>query len=105
MLHRLRAALSHPRPAHQAARRPLLEALEDRAVPATIYALYATTNQLAYVHTDGFVPNTSSLLSITGLQTTGESLLGIDFRPRTGQLIGTSADAAGRPCGPTPSTR
>jgi hypothetical protein len=64
-------------------RRPVFEVLEDRTVLSTIFAL-STSNQLLTF--DSSAPTIIlSTTSVTGLKTS-ESLLGLDFRPATGQL-------------------
>src|SRR5262249_21913319 len=64
-------------------RQPTVEMLEDRTVLSTVFAL-STSNQLLTF--DSSAPGTlSTPKTITGLQS-GESLLGLDFRPLTGQL-------------------
>ncbi|MDY3559462.1 DUF4394 domain-containing protein [Gemmata sp. JC673] len=63
-----------------------LEALEAREVPATVYALNSTNTLVKF---DSAAPNT--LLAIVPVAVpAGEALQGIDFRPRTGQLIGVT---------------
>src|SRR5262245_4315496 len=65
--------------------RPWLESLEDRRVLTTLVALSASNQLLAF---DSFTPGTIDVTRpVTGLQG-GESLLGIDSRPQTGQLYG-----------------
>jgi hypothetical protein len=74
-----------PPPARSRPYRPRLELLEERAPASVLYGLTAT-NQL--VRFDSAAPGTiQNTAVVTGLQT-GESLLGIDFRPATGQLYG-----------------
>src|SRR5262245_42703979 len=79
---------SSPPPRRRAATRrcrPGIEPLEDRCVPTALVAL-STSNQL--LGFDSSAPGTiQATLPITGLQP-GESILDIDFRPRTGQLFG-----------------
>src|SRR5262249_5248803 len=90
MTRNLRRALSSGR---SAPRPPVLglEQLEAREVPAVVYGL-TTTNVL--VRFDSASPGTIlGSVAITGLQTGTERVLGIDFRPRTGQLIATTAPA------------
>jgi hypothetical protein len=79
------------RPAHRTARRQTrrigLERLETREVPATVFAI-APGNQL--LRFDSATPGTiQSTTAITGLGA-GESVRGIDFRPRTGQLFAST---------------
>jgi hypothetical protein len=79
--------LPPPPRARAAGRRrgPGVKPLEDRRVPSTLVAL-STGNQL--LASDSGAPGTvQGRLPVTGLQP-GESLLGIDFRPSTGQLYG-----------------
>jgi hypothetical protein len=65
--------------------RPRLEPLEERAPASVLYALTAANQLLRF---DSAAPSTiQSTVAVTGLQS-GESLLGIDFRPATGQLFG-----------------
>src|SRR5262245_60496144 len=77
-----------PPPARRAAGRrcrPGVEPLEDRLTPSTLIALSTNNQLLAF---DSSAPGTiQGVLPITGLQA-GESVLGIDFRPATGQLYG-----------------
>jgi hypothetical protein len=72
--------------------RPTVEHLEAREVPATLYGL-TSANQL--VRFDSATPATiQSTVSIQGLAAT-EKVLGMDFRPRTGQLYAVAVDSAG----------
>jgi parallel beta-helix repeat protein len=65
--------------------RPLCETLEDRWVPAPLLGLDITNNLLRF---DSTAPTTIlSTVPVIGLQL-GEDLLGIDYRPATGQLYG-----------------
>ncbi|HUR54162.1 MAG TPA: DUF4394 domain-containing protein [Gemmataceae bacterium] len=74
-----------------------VEILEAREVPAVAYALtdfsiVASANQL--VSFDTATPGTvTATKSITGL-VAGDSIVGIDFRPVTGQLYGVGANTA-----------
>src|SRR5262249_5084438 len=68
-------------------RRLGLERIEDRAVPATVYGL---TNANTLLKFGSATPGTVTTITITGLQTNTEHVLGIDFRPRTGQLYATT---------------
>lgn len=88
LLSHLRRTAPVARPLTKARTRALsLEALEAREVPAIIYALNAT-NQL--LRLDSATPGTIiSTTTVTGLGA-NESLQGIDFRPRTGQLYGST---------------
>ena len=62
-----------------------LESLEDRSVPATLYALAGGNLLLRF---DSALPGTiADVKYISGLQVS-ERIVGIDFRPRTGQLFG-----------------
>ena len=62
-----------------------LEPLEDRSVPATLYGL--TSNNII-LRFDSASPGTiADARFVSGLQA-GERIVGIDFRPRTGQLFG-----------------
>ncbi len=64
-----------------------LEALEAREVPATLYALDTANNLLRF---DSSTPGMITTTAVTGLGA-NQTLAGIDFRPRTGELIGTAA--------------
>src|SRR5262245_38551892 len=65
--------------------RPGLEQLEDRCVLSTVYALSMDNQLLTF---DTSTPGTiQATRPVTGLQA-GESMLGIDSRPLTGQLYG-----------------
>src|SRR5690348_6559563 len=79
---------SSPSPRRRAAGRrcrPRIEPLEDRCVLTALLALSTDNQLLAF---DSSTPGTvQSTVPITGLQT-GESILGIDFRPAAGQLYG-----------------
>src|SRR5262245_45412656 len=78
-----RLSRRHP-PAWWRRARPIVEVLEDRTVLSIAYGL-STTNTLIQFDTN--TPTAASTpVSITGLQT-GEVIVGIDFRPATGQLI------------------
>jgi hypothetical protein len=81
-----------PVPATAASFRPSIERLEAREVPATLYGV-TTANQL--VRFDSATPNVlQSTVNIQGLAAT-EKVVGIDFRPRTGQLYAMAVDSAG----------
>ena len=72
-----------PRP--RSTRRPELECLEDRLVPTTLYGL---TDNNFIVQFDSASPSSfNNAAVISGLQA-GERIVGMDFRPRTGQLYG-----------------
>lgn len=85
LFERLVSTRSSARPARPARSRRLnLESLESREVPATVYAI-APGNQL--LRFDSATPTTiQSTRAITGLGA-NQTVRGIDFRPRTGQLI------------------
>ena len=69
-----------------------LETLEAREVPATLFAL---TNANSIARFDSTTPGAvDGLVSISGLNA-GESVVGIDFRPRTGQLFGLAVGTNG----------
>ena len=58
------------------------------AAPVSAFTIYGVTSTNTLISFDSATPGTiNSSLSITGLQP-GESILGIDFRPATGQLYG-----------------
>jgi Domain of unknown function (DUF4394)/FG-GAP-like repeat/FG-GAP repeat len=62
-----------------------VEQLEDKVVPATVFAL---TNPNGFITFDSAAPTViTGIKLITGLST-NEEIVGIDFRPRTGQLFG-----------------
>jgi hypothetical protein len=89
LLPRLRLTRSVNRAARRPSRRLGLERLETREVPAVVYGL---TDANALVRFDSATPGTTTTIPITGLQGT-DHVLGIDFRPRTGQLYATTAPA------------
>src|SRR5262245_38876061 len=64
-----------------------LECLEGREVPAIVYGLTAANTLLRF---DSTVPTLVNTITITGLQTSTEHVVGIDFRPRTGQLVAST---------------
>lgn len=67
---------------------PRVVPLEDRHVPSTVWGLTSTNNLLRF---DSASPGTiESTVAIVGLQTAAERAIGIDFRPRTGQLYATT---------------
>ncbi|HEY1187672.1 MAG TPA: DUF4394 domain-containing protein, partial [Gemmata sp.] len=72
-----------------------LEALEAREVPAIIYALNGTPgSNNTLLRFDSAAPGTIvSTTPVTGLGA-GETLQAIDYRPRTGQLVGITFPAA-----------
>src|SRR5205807_1195929 len=64
-------------------RRPLFDLLEDRTLLSTVFAITPTNDLLRF---DSATPGAiDSTAAVTGLQP-GESVLGLDFRPATGQL-------------------
>lgn len=67
--------------------RPRLELLEDRTVPTLAYGL--TTNGFLLQFDTAAPTNVLHSSQITGLAT-GETIVDIDFRPATGQLIGVA---------------
>jgi Domain of unknown function (DUF4394)/FG-GAP-like repeat len=71
------------------ARRLEIETLEERAAVSTLFGL---TSGGVLLQFDSASPTTiTSQAAITGLTGgSGERIVGIDFRPRTGQLIGVS---------------
>src|SRR5262245_44803582 len=70
---------------HPLRTRPALQGLEDRTVPSTVMALTTSNRLLTF---DSATPgHILSARPITGLAS-GESLLGIDVRPATGELYG-----------------
>src|SRR5262245_17158554 len=71
--------------------RPRLEALEDRLDVATLIGLGvgAAANQL--FRFDNATPGTVAQIAVTGLAG-GDTLVGMDFRPRTGQLMGVAVN-------------
>jgi hypothetical protein len=81
---------SHPSPRHRRrtpsrCRRLEIELLEDRRVLTPLVVLSTTNQLLAF---DSSTPGTiQTVLPITGLPS-GESIVGIDARPATGQLYG-----------------
>ena len=69
-----------------------LEALEGRDVPATLLALDTANTLLRF---DSSSPTAiQSAISISGVPS-GERVVGMDFRPRTGQLYALTVDASG----------
>src|SRR5437867_4132494 len=69
-----------------------VEALEDRTTVSTLYGLLPGNTLIRF---DSASPGTvQAAVAITGLQSgAGESAVGIDFRPRTGQLFLTTVPA------------
>jgi hypothetical protein len=72
------------------AARPQLVALEDRVNPAPAFVL--SNNTLIPIETE-FPTVPRPAVAVTGLGT-GESLVGIDFRPQNGQLYGLTTNGA-----------
>src|SRR5258708_6698819 len=71
--------------------RLLIELLEDRTLLSTLYALDTTNDLLRF---DSATPGTiDQNTPITGL-TAGQTLVGINFQPGTGQLFGLGQNAA-----------
>src|SRR5262245_13670911 len=71
-----------------ARRRPRVVPLEDRHVPSTVWGLTSTNSLLRF---DSASPGTvEANVAIVGLQSATERVIGIDFRPRTGQLYATT---------------
>jgi hypothetical protein len=69
-----------------------IEYLESRIAPAAIIAATSNNELLTF---DSATPGTVETISITGfLGTTGETLVGIDFRPLTGGLYGFTVNDA-----------
>ncbi len=92
MLSRLRRIAPSNRPAPKPRARLNCEALEAREVPATLIGLDNANNLLRF---DSAAPTTvQATAAISGLGA-AERVVGIDFRPRTGQLYALSVDANG----------
>jgi hypothetical protein len=68
---------------------PVIEILETRIAPSTLFALSESQQLLRF---DSDAPGTVTTIPITGLGA-GESLRGIDFRPETSELFATSVTA------------
>ncbi len=68
--------------------RPRLEALEDRLIPATLLALTSAGTSLARF--DSATTTSVTTTAVAGLNG-GETLLGIDYRPASGQLYGVTS--------------
>src|SRR5262245_32986837 len=64
-----------------------IEPLEDRSLPSTVFALAAGNTLL---RSDSATPATVTNLGTVSNLGPNETLVGIDFRPRTGQLIGAT---------------
>ncbi|MBP3959638.1 DUF4394 domain-containing protein [Gemmata sp. G18] len=87
ILSRLRRSTAPSRPTPKAFKRCLnLEALEAREVPAILYGL---TGANTLLRLDSANPTVTTTVTVTGLGA-NQQLVGIDFRPRTGQLYGSS---------------
>ena len=77
-------------PASAPRSKPRLETLDDRAVPATLVGLTTTGTLVTF---DSSTPGTvSAPVTVSGLQT-GETLVGIDYRPANGQLVGVGSSS------------
>ena len=70
-----------------------VEALEDRVAPSTIYGVLPDNT---LIHFDSSNPAAVTSAAVTGLQSASERIIGIDFRPRTGQLYATTVPEIGR---------
>src|SRR5438132_1635374 len=70
-------------PASRRTPRLRLETLEDRTTPSTAYAV--TDNNILFRFDTAKPVQVQSAVAVTGLAA-GDALLGIDFRPATGQL-------------------
>lgn len=69
-----------------------IESLENRIAPATIIGATSNNELLQF---DSETPNELTTITISGLLgTTGETLVGIDFRPATGHLYGFTVNSA-----------
>ncbi|HET6409793.1 MAG TPA: DUF4394 domain-containing protein, partial [Chthoniobacteraceae bacterium] len=69
-----------------------IEFLEDRIAPAAVIAATSNNELLSF---DSEAPGTVETIPITGFAgTTGETLVGIDFRPATGLLYGFTVNDA-----------
>jgi hypothetical protein len=66
-------------------------ALQGDAVPGGLPAIAVTANSLVRFNT--VTPGTTTTQAVTGLQP-GESLVGVDWRPQTGQLFALGLNAA-----------
>lgn len=91
MLSRLRRIAPSNRPAPKPRARLNCEALEAREVPATLIGLDNANNLLRF---DSATPTTVQSTAAINV-TAGERVVGIDFRPRTGQLYALTVDANG----------
>src|SRR5204863_83372 len=71
------------------------EALEDRLTPVVAYSLtgvgLGTANLIAF---DTNSPSVTTTTPVTNIAS-GEMLVGIDFRPKNGQLYGLGVSASG----------
>jgi fibronectin-binding autotransporter adhesin len=71
--------------------RPRLSLLEDRVTPATLFAVDSANQLLRFDSaTPGTIDHTTSLTGVTS----GQSILGIAFRPATGELYAIGENAA-----------
>ncbi|MBM3980325.1 MAG: DUF4394 domain-containing protein [Planctomycetes bacterium] len=92
LLARVRRARTAPRSAARGpATRLAVEALETREVPAAVFGVTSTNVLVQFESSNPSVLTQTT--SITGLQNTDERVLGIDFRPRTGELYAVTARA------------
>src|SRR5262245_42345900 len=85
-----RTLRSPQRPRQETVRRCTLgiENLEERNPASSLLALLPGNTLIRF---DSATPGTiQSSVAITGLQSAGETAIGIDFRPRTGQLFLTT---------------
>ena len=83
--------MPHPRSTRPAFR-PSFERLEDRSNPATAYGLTAGNQLVRFDTANPGVIQASA--SIQGLNA-GEVVVGMDYRPRTGQLYAVAVDGSG----------
>jgi Domain of unknown function (DUF4394) len=65
-------------------RRPAVEQLEDRLVPAVAFGLTTTNGLYSFDTATAFT--VSDIIPVTGLKAANEQLEGIDFRPADGKL-------------------
>src|SRR5262249_31762230 len=65
-----------------------IEALEDRSMVSTLYGIVPGNVLIRF---DSASPGTiQASVNISGLQSVSERIIGIDFRPRTGQLYAST---------------